>query len=77
LANGNALIARLFYGGVAEDVTFWKNSRAIKSIFDKGVWGIVIQCNEKEESIQARKGVVVASGGFGRSPEVKEYVGHD
>ena len=29
LANGNALIGRLFYSGVA-GVTFWKNSPAIK-----------------------------------------------
>ena len=54
-----------------------KKSPGIKSIFDKGVRGIVVQYNEKEESIQARKGVVLASGGFGRSSEVKKYVGHD
>lgn len=54
-----------------------KNSPAIKSIFDKRVRGIVVQRNGNEESIQARKGVVLVSDEFGRSPEAKEYVGHD
>ena len=58
-------------------MSHFENSPAIKSISDKGVRGIVVQRNGKEESIQARKGVVLASGGFGRSPEAKEYVGHD
>lgn len=47
---------------------FEKNSPVIKRIFDKGVRGIVVQCNGKEESIQARKGVVLAGGGFSRFP---------
>ncbi|OCK81380.1 fumarate reductase/succinate dehydrogenase flavo protein [Lepidopterella palustris CBS 459.81] len=72
-----ALVGRLFYSGISEGVQFWNNSPAIKSIVNQGVRGIVVQRNGKEESIRARKGVVLASGGFGRSPEAKEYVGHD
>jgi succinate dehydrogenase/fumarate reductase flavoprotein subunit len=77
MMNGNALVGRLFHSGLQAGVEFWNNTPATKSIFDNGVQGLVVQRDGREVNIRARKGLVLASGGFGRSPEAQEYVGHD
>ncbi|KAF2494946.1 fumarate reductase/succinate dehydrogenase flavo protein [Lophium mytilinum] len=77
MANGNALVGRLFYSGIQEGVEFWNNTPAIQGIFDNGVKGITVKRDGKDVNIRVRKGVVLASGGFGRSPEAQEYVYHD
>ncbi|KAH8901195.1 FAD-binding dehydrogenase [Thozetella sp. PMI_491] len=79
LANGNALIGRLLYSCLQEKVDVWTNCPAIKATKDTDgtVTGIIIQQGDENTAIEARKGVVLASGGFGRSAEAKKYLPHD
>lgn len=78
LANGNALAGRLVYSCIQENVTMWNNAPAIRTITEGNqVVGLVVSKDGREISIKANRGVVLASGGFGRSEEAKKYVPHD
>lgn len=82
-ANGNALIARMIYSCTQnpQSITLWKNSPAVRTIFDadKGhVLGAVIKGEGgAERTVLARKGVVLASGGFGRRHDAHKIMKHD
>lgn len=77
MANGNALIGRLLYSCKVAGVHLWTKSQALKAVMVGGrVAGLEILCGEKKMTVYARRGVVLASGGFGRSEEAKEYVPH-
>ena len=78
MMNGNALVGRLLSSLQTEQVQLWNNASALEPILENGrVTGLKVLKNGEEVSISARKGVVLASGGFGRSPEAKEYVPHE
>lgn len=78
LANGNALVGRLVYSCLQENVTMWKNTPAIRPITEGNrVIGLVVSKDDQEITIGATRGVILASGGFGRSEEAKKYVPHD
>ncbi|EXJ82875.1 hypothetical protein A1O3_06691 [Capronia epimyces CBS 606.96] len=72
MANGNALVGRLLKTCSGEGVTLWKESPASKLITNdkKEVVGIVInRSNGGPTTINVKKGVVLAGGGFSRSEE--------
>ncbi|KAI9836038.1 MAG: hypothetical protein M1819_001649 [Sarea resinae] len=78
LANGNALAGRLLHSAIQKNVDVWNESPAIKPIVDSSrVAGLVVRKNGKDVSIGTRHGVVLASGGFGRSEEMKSYLPHE
>jgi succinate dehydrogenase/fumarate reductase flavoprotein subunit len=81
LHNGNALVGRLIKSGLdTKNVTFWKNSPALHMIIENGgIQGLTVG-SEKSGSprrIQARKGTILATGGFGRSTEIKDLNPHE
>lgn len=78
MANGNALIGGLFYSAVNNGVDFWRNSAAVSVIGEGGVDGLVVS-RGKDESVRvlARRAVVLATGGLGRSPLARKYVPHE
>ncbi|KAJ9132419.1 hypothetical protein NKR23_g11221 [Pleurostoma richardsiae] len=78
MANGNALVGQLVYSAQQRGVDMWKDAPAIGPVIRQGrVTGLRVRHGGKEKTVYARKGVVLASGGFGRSEEAKQFVPHD
>ncbi|KEF55570.1 uncharacterized protein A1O9_08320 [Exophiala aquamarina CBS 119918] len=78
LANGNALVGRLLFSVQQQGVELWHNSAATKPITDNGrLTGLRVLRDGNETTVYARKGVVLASGGFGRSKEATQFVPHE
>ncbi|KAL4936480.1 hypothetical protein BDV06DRAFT_216642 [Aspergillus oleicola] len=78
MANGNALVGRLLVSLQREGVQLWNKSAALETILEEGrVTGLKVLRNGDIISLRTRKGVVLASGGFGRSPEAREYLPHE
>ena len=68
MSNGNALVGRLLYSSVNRGVEFWNNTTAVQPVTKNGaVIGLIVRKDGSDVAIRARKGVVLASGGFGRS----------
>ncbi|KAK5047276.1 hypothetical protein LTR84_006798 [Exophiala bonariae] len=78
MANGNALVGRLLFSAQQQGVELWNSSAATKPILDHGrVVGLHVVRGGKETMVYARRGVVLASGGFGRSEEANQFVPHE
>jgi FAD binding domain len=76
LLMGNALVARLFYSLRRRNVPIWLNASP-RGLIRSGtsVSGAIIELDGKPRRIDARRGVVLATGGFGGSIErLNEYV---
>lgn len=77
LANGQALIAHLRYALMQRDVPVWL-SCPLESLVTEGegaaqrVTGVRVTRNGQPLTIRARRGVVVATGGFARSQTMRE-----
>ena len=70
---GNALIANLFYQYKQRGGTLWLNARTSRLITEGDrVTGLVVQYQGRELQVGARKGVVLAAGGFPGSPQLRE-----
>jgi succinate dehydrogenase/fumarate reductase flavoprotein subunit len=76
LLMGNALAARLFYSLRQRKVPVWLNASVRELITADGrVTGAVLAVNGETRRVIARRGVVLATGGFGGSVEkLNEYV---
>ncbi|KAG0649454.1 3-ketosteroid 1-dehydrogenase helE [Hyphodiscus hymeniophilus] len=71
LTNGNALVGRLLESATKCGVELWNNSPAAEAILEKErVVGMIIRKDGRELRVRARKGVALASGGFGRSAQL-------
>ena len=78
MANGNALVGRHLASLKIEGAQAWNMSPALETILLEGhVSGLKVLRNGQAMYIYARKGVVLASGGFGRSPEAQQFVPHE
>lgn len=65
LVNGNALTARLLRSAIDRGVTIWREAPAIELIVEGGrVAGAVVQREGRATRVLARRGVVLATGGF-------------
>jgi succinate dehydrogenase/fumarate reductase flavoprotein subunit len=76
LANGNALAGRLLKSAKDCGVTLWNNARAKHLIMENGrVTGVVVERGNSPQTVLARRGIVLASGGFGANTEMRrKYV---
>lgn len=73
MANGNALIGRLLRSALDAGAEIWTSSPAIRLLSGgSGVTGAVIRHNGEDIEIVARRGVVLASGGFGANQAMVE-----
>lgn len=63
---GNALAGRLFHGLLKQKIPFWLETPALALEQDAGgaVTGVRVKRDGREIVLQARRGVVVATGGF-------------
>ena len=73
LAFGAASVTRLFASIKKRNIPIWR-SAALKEFIlrDNKVVGAVIQKDGRLIKVQARRGVIVASGGFGQNQEMRE-----
>ncbi len=69
---GNALIASMLLSFRQRQIPFWLNAPMVELIGDEGqgVQGVVIERNGRRVRVRARRGVVLATGGFPRNPEL-------
>lgn len=66
LVNGNALVARLLKSAVDTGVALQRETSAVRLVIEGGrVRGVVARNRDKELVFVARKGVLLAAGGFG------------
>lgn len=76
LTNGNALIGRLMLSLKDRKVPVWLKTPAEELVFENGrVTGIVVTKDGKPYRIEARKGVMLAAGGFDRNLAMREKYG--
>lgn len=73
LTNGNALTARLLKGAADAGVMLWNETAAVELLLQGGaVQGAVVQQSGNLIKIHARRGVVLASGGFGANQTLRQ-----
>jgi 3-oxosteroid 1-dehydrogenase len=76
LTNGNALIGRLRLSLKDRDVPLWLSTPAKELVTQDGkVIGAVVEKDGKPFRIQAKKGVLIAAGGFDRNLQMREKYG--
>lgn len=73
LVLGNALVARLFKNLLDRHVAIWFNGKTMRLISEDGrACGLVVERDGSEVQARARRGIVLAGGGFPASPEFRE-----
>jgi succinate dehydrogenase/fumarate reductase flavoprotein subunit len=72
LVLGNALVARLYKCLLDRKVPVWCEARTVRLIVDDGVRGAVVRRGADEIRVRARRGVVLAGGGFPASAALRE-----
>lgn len=73
LTLGRALIGRLRHSLAKANVPLWLNTKATELIIEDGkVIGLVCVKDGKTLRIRAKKGVLLASGGFAHNPQMRE-----
>ena len=72
LVMGNALVARLFYSLKTKTVPIAFNARLVGLVKGNGrVEGAVVDIGDKRQTIRARRGVILATGGFAASEKLR------
>ena len=79
LANGGALVAWLRQALLNRGIPLHLNTALEELITDgDGVAGVLVNRQGKRERIRARKGIVIAAGGFENNPQMrKQYFGEE
>ncbi|MEW1979403.1 FAD-dependent oxidoreductase [Citricoccus sp. NPDC079358] len=73
LVMGNALVARMYAEVLARGGEVWRNASTTELLRDQDrVTGAVVGYQGRELRIRARRGVVLAAGGFAQSPELRK-----
>ncbi|HYL80584.1 MAG TPA: FAD-binding protein, partial [Candidatus Acidoferrum sp.] len=73
LVLGNALIARLFKNLLDRRVAIWLNGKTTRLLLEDGrACGLLVLRDGSEVRVHARRGIVLAGGGFPASPELRE-----
>jgi succinate dehydrogenase/fumarate reductase flavoprotein subunit len=72
LTMGNALAARLLRSAVDAGVTLWRDTSVVGLEGGAGgITGVRVEREGKTETLTARKGIVLASGGFSGNPQLR------
>lgn len=72
LVMGNALVGRLLASLVERNVPIWTQARVERFLMDRGaITGIEVTHAGQTHCVTARAGVVLASGGFNRHPQLR------
>ena len=78
IRNGNALVARAYYSLRKTPAEVWLDSPLVELIREGGrVTGAVVTRDGRTVRVRAHRGVVLATGGFPHSPEMRaKYASH-
>ena len=78
LVNGNALVAKLAVNAFARGIPLWLSSPVVELVMENGrVSGAIVEREGQRVSVHARRGVVLACGGFPANQDLKRRVyGH-
>lgn len=72
LTMGNALVARLLRSALDAGVTLWRQAPMQRLLVEQGrVTGVVLQRGGEQLEVRARRGVVLATGGFSANSEMR------
>ena len=72
LANGAALVGRLRLSLLERQVPLWLNASLSELLVEDGrILGLRVNVDGQHRNVQARKGVVLAAGGFERNAEMR------
>ncbi len=72
LLMGNALVARLLFSLREQRIPLWTHCGLIGLIGDRnGIEGAIVEIGGARKRIRARRGVVLATGGFSHSPALR------
>lgn len=76
LTMGNPLAARLRRSAIDAGVTLWRNAPMQRLLFERGrVSGVVVERDGRPITVKARRGVVLASGGFSANAQMRrQYI---
>jgi 3-oxosteroid 1-dehydrogenase len=79
VANGAALVGRMLRGALESGAPVWTEAPVTSlEVEDGAVIGVVVQKDGRERRIAARRGVLLAAGGFARNDEMRQrYDGAD
>ena len=72
LVLGNAIVARLYKALLDRQVQVWFEADTERLVSDEGVHGLVVRHDGKTRRIGARRGVILAGGGFPASAALRE-----
>jgi len=73
LTRGQALMGRVFGALLKAGVPIWRQTKLIDLVIESGrVTGAVVERDGKPVRIQARRGVLLAAGGFARNAELRD-----
>jgi FAD binding domain len=71
--NGNALAVRLILSALRAGVDLCSNARALHlNLVDGAVKGVIAERDGERELIRVQRGVVIAAGGFGHDPALRD-----
>ena len=72
LAHGNALVGRLRKAMLDRDIPLVLKARMLNLETDEGkIVGVNIDCDGRAVTLKARRGVILAAGGYEQSPELR------
>ncbi|HPQ94870.1 MAG: FAD-dependent oxidoreductase [Thiothrix sp.] len=75
LVNGNALVARLLRSALDKNVAIHTGTRVTALLTDQGrVVGVVAEQDGRQQTLLARKGVLLAGGGFPHDPRRQQQL---
>lgn len=73
LVLGNALVGRLLYSLIRRGVTIWTKASVDRLATERGrITGLSLMKDGQRHDIRARRGVILASGGFNRHPKLRK-----
>ena len=76
IRNGNALVSRLVFSLLKTPAAIWRDAPLVELIRDEGrVCGAVVMRNGVETRVRAKRGVILATGGFPRNAGMREKYG--
>ncbi|WP_163506535.1 FAD-binding protein [Fodinicola acaciae] len=78
LTNGSSLVGQLVERAVARDIPIWLDATVEDLVVEDGqVTGVLVRRNNVILTVQARKGVLLAAGGFAHNKDMRLKYGGD
>src|SRR5579875_949705 len=76
VANGAALVGRLLHGALERGVQLWTEAPVQNLVIEDGrVAGVTVRRSDREVRVAARRGVLLAAGGFSRNDSMRARYG--